>query len=75
MTFKKKELTYTFVGGNAIQQEKVKTVVQEWVKYVNVRLTFVANGSAAIRINFDPRSGSWYYVGKKSASSTPTRPR
>ncbi|EDR13445.1 uncharacterized protein LACBIDRAFT_323094 [Laccaria bicolor S238N-H82] len=29
------ELTYTFIGGNAMQQEKVKTVVQEWVKCVN----------------------------------------
>ena len=65
MTFFKKELTYTFVGGNAIQQEKVKTVVQEWVKYVNVKFTFVANGIAAIRISFDARSGSWSYVGNE----------
>ena len=65
MTFFKKELTYTFVGGNAIQQEKVKTVVQEWVKYVNVKFTFVANGIAAIHISFDARSGSWSYVGNE----------
>ncbi|EDR04273.1 glycosyltransferase family 5 protein [Laccaria bicolor S238N-H82] len=47
------------VGGNAMQQEKVKTVFQEWVKCVNVKLTFVVNSNTAIRINFDTRSGSW----------------
>ncbi|KIJ93632.1 hypothetical protein K443DRAFT_12726 [Laccaria amethystina LaAM-08-1] len=46
-----------FVGGNAIQQEKVKAAVQGWVKYVHVKLT--------IRINFHPRSGSWSYVGNE----------
>jgi len=51
--------------GMLFNKRKVKTVVQEWVKYVNVRLTFVANGNATIRISFDPRSGSWSYVGNE----------
>ncbi|KIJ91807.1 hypothetical protein K443DRAFT_470307 [Laccaria amethystina LaAM-08-1] len=50
------ELTYIFVGGNAIQQEKVKTVVQEWVKCVNVNFTFVVNCNAIIRISI------WLYI-------------
>jgi len=54
VTCKKKELTHTFVVGNAIQQGKVKIVVQEWVRYVNVKLTFAANGNATICISFDP---------------------
>ncbi|KIJ93251.1 hypothetical protein K443DRAFT_125661, partial [Laccaria amethystina LaAM-08-1] len=61
-------LTYTFTGpkaGNATQQSKVKTVVQEWEKYANVNLTFVPTGNATIRITFDPKSGSWSYVGKE----------
>jgi hypothetical protein len=61
-------LTYTFTGpkaGNATQQNKVKTVVQEWEKYANVNLTFVPTGNATIRITFDPKSGSWSYVGKE----------
>ena len=35
------------------------------MEYVNVRLTFVAKGNAAIRISFYPRSGSWPYVGNE----------
>lgn len=53
-----------------MQQEKVKTLVQEWVKCVDVKLTIVADGNATIRISFDisfdPRSGSWSYVGKRT---------
>ena len=63
-------LTYTFVApkaGNTIQQNKVKTVVQEWEKYANVKFTFVATGKATIRITFDPASGSWSYVGNEVA--------
>jgi hypothetical protein len=59
-------LTYTFLApeaGNTIQQNKVKTVVQEWEKYANVKFTFVATGKATIRITFNPSSCSWSYVG------------
>ena len=61
-------LTYTFLApkaGNTIQQNKVKTVVQEWEKYANVKFTFVATGKATIRITFDTTSGSWSYVGNE----------
>ena len=67
-------LTYTFVApkaSNTIQQNKVKTVVQEWEKYANVKFTFVATGKATIRITFDPASGSWSYVGNEVALIKP----
>ena len=67
-------LTYTFVApkaGNTIQQNKVKTVVQEWEKYANIKFTFVATGEATIRITFDPTSGSWSYVGNEVALIKP----
>ena len=67
-------LTYTFVApkaGNTIQQNKVKTVVQEWEKYANVKFTLVATGKATIRITFDPASGSWSYVGNEVALIKP----
>ena len=35
------------------------------MKYANVKLTFVANSNAAIHISFDPRSGSWSYIGNE----------
>jgi hypothetical protein len=67
-------LTYTFLApkaGNTIQQNKVKTVVQEWEKYANVKFTFVATGKATIRITFDTTSGSWSYVGNEVALIKP----
>ena len=71
-------LTYTFLGpkgGNTIQQNKVKTVVQEWEKYANIDLTFVPSGNpATIRIIFDANLGSWSYVGNEIDQINPDHP-
>lgn len=64
-----KVLTYAFMNGNfggtTIQRNKVSTIIKEWEKYANVSFRLVNNpNQALIRIAFNPRDGSWSYVGK-----------
>lgn len=58
-------LRYSFFDGPAQRQKKVKTVIKEWMKYINIPLVYAADNDqdAEIRITFDPNGGSWSYVG------------
>ncbi|KAF7325505.1 ZnMc domain-containing protein [Mycena kentingensis (nom. inval.)] len=57
-------ITYSFLGGTAVQRAKVSTVLQKWF-YAHITFTRVAsNGN--IRIAFNPDGGSWSYVGKEA---------
>lgn len=55
------------LGGGGVMRAVLTKATRMWDNgsYVNINLTFVANGNAAIRISFDPRSGSWSYVGNE----------
>ncbi|KAI3482479.1 hypothetical protein L1887_54902 [Cichorium endivia] len=54
------------VGSN-VQQDKVRNAIQEWSDYANVRFVEgVDPASCDIRITFDPKDGSWSYVGTHS---------
>ncbi|ETS64624.1 hypothetical protein PaG_01094 [Moesziomyces aphidis] len=54
------------VGSN-VQQDKVRNAIQEWSHYANVRFVEgVDPASCDIRITFDPKDGSWSYVGTDS---------
>ncbi|KAF7336381.1 ZnMc domain-containing protein [Mycena venus] len=59
-------ITYSFLGGTAVQRAKVITVLPKWF-YANISLTPVpSNGN--IRIAFNPSGGSWSYVGTQALS-------
>ncbi|THH31486.1 hypothetical protein EUX98_g2707 [Antrodiella citrinella] len=60
-------ITYRFLGGNRAQQDKVTSVVQEWMKYANLNITRVDTGGL-IRITFNSNDGSWSYVGQQVLS-------
>jgi hypothetical protein len=58
--FLKKGLTYNFVGGNAIQQEKVKAAVQGWVSSsLGLSLVLRRERSRPHQRQQD-HDGSWY---------------
>ncbi|KAH8077868.1 hypothetical protein BXZ70DRAFT_690995 [Cristinia sonorae] len=58
------ELTYSFIDGSDVQHAKVEKTIVEWTWYTNITFKKVdANGQ--IRITFNPKLGSWSYVGKQ----------
>jgi hypothetical protein len=58
-------LSYSFFGGTPNQHAKVQDVIEEWTWYANIKFKQVSNGdsNATLRITFDPKKGSWSYVG------------
>lgn len=63
-------MDYSFFGGNPTQQSKVDEVIQEWTWYANITFqrSTPYNFSATLRITFDPRGGSWSYVGNNAVT-------
>ncbi|KAJ7114588.1 hypothetical protein C8R43DRAFT_1113155 [Mycena crocata] len=59
-------VTYSYTGGTANQQAKVDKVILEWFPYANI--TFERATVGTLRISFDPKLGSWSYVGKVNLS-------
>ncbi|KAF7300633.1 ZnMc domain-containing protein [Mycena chlorophos] len=59
-------ITYSFLGGTAIQQAKVSTVIQQWF-YANITFTPVPS-NGMIRIAFNSAGGSWSYVGTQASA-------
>ncbi|KIM38832.1 hypothetical protein M413DRAFT_29778 [Hebeloma cylindrosporum] len=65
-------LTYGFLDrANASpaqknRENKVHRTIPEWSKYANVLFSFQQNGTPQIRIAFDPKEGSWSYVGNEN---------
>ncbi|KAJ6575756.1 hypothetical protein DFH09DRAFT_1361850 [Mycena vulgaris] len=55
-------VTYSYSGGTVNQQDKVDKVILEWFPYANI--TFQRSNAGTLRIAFDPKIGSWSYVGK-----------
>jgi hypothetical protein len=53
-----------FLDGSAKMQQKVEAIAHEWERHANLRLKFVADGPAEIRISFFADSGSWSAVGR-----------
>ncbi len=59
-----------FLDGSAKMQTKVRTLAKAWEQHANVRLSFVAQGAAEIRISFYADSGSWSAVGRDALNTT-----
>lgn len=67
---KRSVLRCRFLDGTAKMQKKVRTLAQEWEKHANVKIKFVANGPAEVRISFYADAGSWSAVGRDALNRT-----
>ncbi|MGE0680432.1 MAG: M12 family metallopeptidase [Candidatus Binatia bacterium] len=56
-------LRVSFVGGHQTIRQKVMSYAVEWMNHANVRLEFVDDPTAEIRIAFQLGDGSWSYLG------------
>lgn len=56
-------LKVRFMNGDQDLRDRVKAVASEWMQHANVRLSFVNEGDADIRIAFEQGNGSWSYLG------------
>lgn len=52
-----------FMEGDPGLRQRVEDVAKEWMQHANVRLSFVEQGDAEIRIAFQQGNGSWSYLG------------
>ena len=59
-----------FLDGSPVMRKKVKAIALEWEKTVNLKLKFVSNGPAEIRISFYADSGSWSAVGRDALNTS-----
>jgi len=55
-------LRVRFLGGDPEIQKKVQEKAKDWENYANLKLEFVSEGDAEIRIAFQ-QDGSWSYIG------------
>ena len=53
-----------FLDGSARMQKKVRTVAVLWQKHANVKIRFVKDAEAEVRISFYADEGSWSAVGR-----------
>ena len=58
-----KTLQCRFLDGQANWQEKVKLKATIWEDYANIKLNFIEDGDAEIRISFLADAGSWSAIG------------
>ncbi|KAJ7092313.1 hypothetical protein B0H15DRAFT_905677 [Mycena belliarum] len=65
-------VTYSYIGGTANQQKKVDQLILEWFPYANITFQRAA-AVGTLRISFDPKLGSWSYVGKVNLSVSTAR--
>jgi serralysin len=53
-----------FLEGDAVVQSKVRSFATQWMKYANIKIEFVEDGNAEVRIAFDENDGSWSFIGR-----------
>ncbi len=56
-------LTCRFLDGGAFQQKKVQQFARQWEQFANIKMKFIKNGDADVRISFQADPGSWSAVG------------
>lgn len=59
-------LRVAFLEGDPAVIKRVQPIVEEWSEYANITFKFVNDPNAEIRVAFDPRTGSWSYLGVES---------
>lgn len=68
-------LCFDFLGGKFMEQQTVLLAVEEIKKYTDVPIRQAkADERADIRISFDPRKGTWSYIGKEACSVDVSHP-
>ncbi|RYZ01431.1 MAG: peptidase [Myxococcales bacterium] len=60
-------LKVAFLGGTSAQQDLVREHAVQWSKFANLRLNFVSNAGADIRVAFLD-DGAWSYIGTDAKS-------
>lgn len=60
-------LKVCFLEGDAEVHKRVEAVAHQWSQYANLKFQFVKDSRAEIRITFDPKTGSWSYIGVESS--------
>jgi hypothetical protein len=65
-------LNIHFLNGDTVITEKIKQFAVQWESHANLKLNFVSNGNAEIRIaiKWNEDSGSWSYIGTDALSIT-----
>jgi hypothetical protein len=59
-----------FLDGSARMQKKVRSLCVEWEKHANVKIRFVDQGPAEVRISFGADDGSWSAVGRDALNTS-----
>jgi hypothetical protein len=62
-----------FMGGQLAVRQRIMSYASEWMHYANIRLEFVDDPTAEIRIAFR-NDGSWSYLGTDALSLPPEEP-
>ncbi len=68
-----KRLRVRFLDGDPVVQQKIAAVALEWEQYTNLKLDFVRDGAAEIRISFREVGFSWSTVGTDSLTRAKTQ--
>jgi hypothetical protein len=59
-----------FLDGTTKMKTKVEAIAHQWENHANLKLKFVATGSADIRISFHADTGSWSAVGRDALNQS-----
>src|SRR5918999_5491829 len=69
-----KRLRIRFLDGDPVVQQKIANIAPEWEQVTNLKLDFVRDGTAEIRISFRDVGFSWSTVGTDAVSRPRTLP-
>jgi hypothetical protein len=69
-----KRLRVRFLDGDSAVQQKIANIAPEWEQFTNLKLDFVRDGAAEIRISFRDVGFSWSTVGTDALSRSRTQP-
>ena len=66
-------LNVSFLDGKPVIQDRVIVHAKEWTKYANIKLKFIEDPGADIRISFK-EEGSWSHLGRDALAVPKRRP-
>jgi hypothetical protein len=69
-----KRLRVRFLDGDPTIQQKIAAIAPEWEQFANLKLNFVRDGAAEVRISFRDVGFSWSTVGTDSLTRPRTQP-
>jgi astacin (peptidase family M12A) len=73
--WEKSVLKVAFIGGDEVVRTRIEKTARTWEHYIPVHFEFTSTlEQADIRIGFDPKSGSWSYIGTGARSIPSPKP-